>query len=554
MSLAPPSVGLARARSRRGPMRDSVALAATLLTGALGLACGAPAERGGEVGSRAERPLVLGYASELQTLNPLVSTDQNANDLIYSLVFTPIVAYDSAFRVRPSLASSWELTGEGVTFDLRDDLRWHDGEPVTAEDVKFTFDLAKNPEVASPLAAAYLANVASAEVLGSHRIHFTFTAPHAGPLEDFFWPPVPKHLLDGVPPAEIARHPFGRSPIGSGPYRFVRWDVGQALEFEGVEEFPAALGGSPRIRRVVYRIVPERTTRLAELLRGEIHVDGPLAPQDADRVRQAAGVELRSFPWRQFTYVGWNTRREPFRDRETRRALAMAIDRPGLLDAILRGQGRPASSVIPPWHPYDPGLAPIPYDPAAAAATLERLGWRDSDGDGVRDRDGTPLRFELLTRQGNPVLDELVQVIQAQLARVGVAVEPRLLEWQTVLGLHRARDFDAVLTNWVLDNFRVDPRPLFHSSQVAVEGSANRSSYANPVADSLMDLGARTTDDARAAAIWRRFAEIVAEDQPITLLFWNDELAGVSSALSSVRMDARGELVTLPAWKWRPAP
>ena len=160
------------------------------------------------------------------------------------------------------------------------------------------------------------------------------------------------------------------------------------------------------------------------------------------------------------------------------------------------------------------------------------------------------MEFTLLTVGASPVLADVAQIIQAQLARIGVDVEPQLLEWQTVLGRHRARDFDAVLTNWVLDNFRVDPRPLFHSSQAAREGSANRSSYANPTADSLMDLGVTAIDEQEARAIWTELVALLQTDQPITFLYWSEELAGVSNDLEDVRMDARGELVTLPRWRW----
>jgi len=512
------------------------------------LGCGDSAGRGRRGARVAERPLVLGYAGELQTLNPLVSTDQNANELIYSLLFTPLVRYDSAFHVRGWLARSWTLEPDGIEFELRDDVTWQDGVDVTAEDVAFTFDLAKNPAVASPLGPAYLSRVASAEVLGPHRIRFTFTEPHAEPLEDFFWPPVPRHLLEGGAPEDIARSRFGREPVGSGPYRLVSWDVGQGLEFEARRKFPAALGGPAGISHVSYRIIPEPSTRVAELRRGEIDVDGPISPRDAERLASDPDIEVVSFPWRQFTYIGWNTRREPFQEPAARRAFAMAIDRGQLLEAILRGQGRPASSVIPPWHPYAPRLAPLPYAPDSAVALLEALGWRDTDGDGVRERAGVPLRFELLASSRNPVLGDLVQVIQAQLARVGVDVRPRLLEWQTVLGMHRSREFDAVLTNWVLDNFRVDPRPLFHSSQVAVEGSANRSSYANPIADSLMDLGVETMDPVVAARVWQSFSEVLRQDQPMTILFWNDELVAMRREVRHPGLDARGELATLPRW------
>ncbi len=508
-------------------------------------ACG-----GGGAGEAGGRTLVLGYAEDLQTLNPVVSTDQNANDLMYPLLYTPLVTYDTAYRVRPWLARSWTLSDSDVVFELRSDVRWQDGKPVTAEDVKFTFDLAKNPATASPLAAAYLADVEGAEVLGPHRIRFRFSESHAQPLQDFVWPPVPKHVLEGVDPAHLANAPFGRHPVGSGPYRVVRWDAGQEILLQAVDSFPAALGGPAGIRRVSYRILPEATTRLQELLRGDLQVDGPLEPQEAPRLEGARHARLADFPWRQFTYIGWNTRDSLFRDPAVRRALTMAIDRNALLQATLYGHGRPAVGPIPPWHPYAPHLQPLPYDPDSARALLARAGWRDTDGDGILDRNGVPFRFRLLASQANATFPDLVQMIQAQLKKVGVDVQPELLEWQTVLSRHRARDFQAVLTNWVLDNFRVDPRPLFSTRAANTPGSANRSSYSNPVADSLMDVGTRTTDSAVARRTWAAFERILRRDQPFTFLFWNDELAGVSRDLEGVHMDARGELYTLPRWRW----
>lgn len=527
---------------RRAPGVGLV-LAALLLAGCGG---GETADGGAERG-----PLVVAYRADLQTLDPITSTDQNANDVIRSMVYTPLVGFDSAFEARPRLAESWTLTDTSVTFRLRDDVRWHDGEPVTAEDVKFTFDLAKEPEAASPLAAAYLGSVASATVLGPREVRFGFTAPHAQPLQDFFWPPVPKHVLEDVPPSELSRHPFGRDPVGNGPYRLASWEPGSSLRFTAVEGYPEALGGTPAIGEVVYRILPESTTRLRELMRGTVHVDGPLTPADAAEVRSAEGVRLEAFPWRLFSYIGWNGRDPRFSRPSVRRALTLALDRPELLEAALYGHGSVASGPVPPWHPYAPGLEPLPHDPDSSRALLEAAGWRDRDGDGVREKDGREMRFRLMTGQANPVHADLVQMIQAQLRDVGVAAEPLLLEWQTVLSRHRSREFQAVLTNWVLDNFRVDPRPLFHSSQVEVEGSANRSSYGSPVADSLMELGVRTTDPERAAQVWAEFSRVLQEDQPFTFLFWNEELAGVSGELEGVRMDARGELYGLPGWRWR---
>jgi peptide/nickel transport system substrate-binding protein len=145
----------------------------------------------------------------------------------------------------------------------------------------------------------------------------------------------------------------------------------------------------------------------------------------------------------------------------------------------------------------------------------------------------------------------MAQIVQAQLADIGVVAEPRMLEWQTVLAMHRSRDFDAVLTNWVLDNFRVDPRILFHSRYASMPNSANRSAYESAEADRLMDEGAGTTETESARRIWSAFAEVIQADQPLTFLFWQDELAGVSADIEGVRMDARGELVTITEWRRR---
>lgn len=529
-------------------MRSRSVLAAAGLLSAVGLLAAAC---GGERPVRPAAPLVLGYSVELQGLNPLLSTDQNANEIIDYLLFTTLVRYDEGYAVVPGLAESWTLTPGDVVFRLREDVTWHDGRPVTAEDVAFTFRRAKDPATASPLAAAYLSNVDGAEVLGPHEIRFTFTGPHSQPLEDFFWAPVPRHLLADVPAAKLARHPFNRAPVGNGPYRFVSWTVNRQLVFEANPDFSPSLGGPPAIRRIVYRIIPESTSLLAELLSGGIQVDGPLSPADAPKVERAEGVRLFRFPWRQFSYIGWNGRKLLFREPVVRRALTMAIDRATLLEGVLEGYGTPAVGMIPPWHRYAPAIQPLPYDPDSAAVLLAAAGWRDSDGDGVLDRDGRPFRFELLANQRSPVYGDMVQIIQAQLRRVGIEAVPRLLEWQTLLGLHRRREFDAVLTNWVLDNFRVDPRVLFHGTQAATPNSANRSSYSSPVADSLMDLGVRTMDDTEAARIWGEFSKVIQRDQPLTFLFWQDELAGVSRRLEGVRMDARGELVNVRDWRWR---
>src|SRR5690606_284876 len=173
-------------------------------------------------------------------------------------------------------------------------------------------------------------------------------------LEDFWWAPVPRHLLEGVAPADLRNAPFNRNPVGSGPYRFVEWRANDRLVLERNPDFPEALGGPPALDRLVFRVVPEPATLLTELLTGGLHVDIPVVPDQAARIEANPNLELFSFPSRTVYFIGWNTRREPFTDARVRRAMTLAIDRQEIITALLEGYGSPATSTIPPWSPLYP--------------------------------------------------------------------------------------------------------------------------------------------------------------------------------------------------------
>jgi peptide/nickel transport system substrate-binding protein len=522
---------------------------------ALAVACGA--ERPGADVASAEATAggtaIVAFNADMGRFNPLVNTDQNTNEVIDYMLFTPLLQYDASYEPRPYLAESWELEPAAVTFHLNPDVRWHDGAPVTAYDVEFTFRRAKDPQTASVLSSAYLELVESAEVIDSFTIRFTFTRPHARPLDGFWWAPVPKHLLEDVPPAQMGSAPFNRRPVGSGPFRFVGWEPGESLTLDRVSDFPESLGGPPFLDRVIFRFIGEPATLLSEALTGGIDVDGSLFPHQAEQVERTPGIRLLSYPSREYYYIGWNVRRPQLGDARVRRALTMAIDRQQLIDVLMYGYGQLATGTIAPWHPMFTPIEPLPFDPAAAGDTLAAAGWIDRDGDGVReDEAGRPLRFTLMTNHENPVRVDIAQVVQSRLARIGVDVDLRTLEWQTLLARHRGREFDAVVQSWVLDNFRVDPAALFHSSQADRPGSYNRSGLKDPEVDRLIDAATATTDPDTARRLWLEFSLALQEAQPFTFLMWLDELAGVADRIRGVEMDARGTLVTIADW-WIPA-
>jgi peptide/nickel transport system substrate-binding protein len=509
------------------------------------LACGGPSSR-----PALDATAVVGFNAAMQSFNPLVASDQNSIEVNYYMLFTPLIQYDSMFEPRPYLAASWDLEPEGVTFFLNRDVRWHDGKPVTAHDVLFTFQRAKDPQTASILSSAYLALVQSAEVVDSFTIRFDFVRPHARPLDGFWWPPVPEHVLSDVPPEEVLHAEFNRQPIGSGPFQFVAWESGESVRLERNPDFSESLGGPPRLERVVFRFISESATLLSEALTGGIDVDGSVYPHQAEDIQATPGVRLLHFPSREYYYIGWNTQSPLLSDPRVRRALTMAIDREQLIDALLFGYAQLAVGTIAPWHPMFAVLEPLPYDPDRAGRLLEEAGWRDRDGDGVReDANGQPLRFVLMTNHENPVRSDVAQVVQSQLTEVGVHVDVTLLEWQTLLSRHRGRDFEGVVQSWVLDNFRVDPAGLFHSSQAGRPGSYNRSSLRDGTVDRLIDEATSALDAEEGRRLWAEFSQALQEAQPFTFLMWLDELASVSDRLQGVRMDARGTLVSVADWQ-----
>ena len=538
------------------------ALRATTIFSALALlaACGGGGggDKGGNGGSGGGAgqggTAIVGILGNIQSFNPVTNTASTVQDIERYMLFTPLIQFDQKLQPQPYLAESWTMDGDtGVTMKLRRDVKWHDGKPLTAEDVKFTFDLAKNPKATSGLVGSvYLTQVKSATVVDPYTIRFAFTNPHAQSLEDFWWSPVPKHILGNVAPEQLTQHPFNQKPVGSGPFKLGDFRPNQSLALEANTAFPASMGGRPKLDRVVFRMIPEATTLVTELLNGTADVIGwTLLPDQAAQVKsqQGNGFRLSSFPSREFYYVGWNTGREPFTDANVRRALGMAINKQQMIQGLLRGFGQPAHGVIPPWSPMHTDLsAGDRFDPNAAKQILAQAGWRDTNGDGIVEKNGKPLRFTILTNSENRLRQDIAAFVQQQLKAVGADAQVRTIEFQTMLQQHKAREYDAVISGWVLDTFRVDPVPLFSCAEAQKKGSANRTGYCNPQVDQVMERGMRASDDAAAKQEWTRFSQLIQQDQPLTTLFWIDDMAGIGRRIQNVEMDPRSKLVSVTRW------
>jgi peptide/nickel transport system substrate-binding protein len=533
-------------------------LTAALVASALLMACSPGASRDAVIDDVAEADryggtAVVGIINDMPDVSPLTSTDHNAAQIQQFVLFMPLIAYDERFEPVPNLARSWELSPDSsfLTFHLRPDVYWHDGVQTTAHDVKFSYDLARNPETGFAN-AAFWTHYGDAEVVDSFTFRIAIR-PHADFLDPWrAFAPVPRHVLEGVSAAELRTHPFSTSlPVGNGPFRFLSRQPGQNWVFGANERHPEELGGRPYLDRIVYRVISEPTTLLTELLTGRIDYYIQPTPEQAVRVEQAAGVRLHSFDDRAYVILGWNSRRPIFSDPRVRRALTKAINRQEIVDGIVYGYGSVANSTVPPifWQ-YDPEAgADLGYDPEGARRLLAEAGWQDRNGDGVIENEqGQPFRFTTLTNHGNQERVDILAKVQSDLRRVGIQMEPQIQEWGTLLGRINdveRRDFDAVLVGWVTE-FRIDDTDLLHCD--ARDEPYQWVGYCNPEVDELLELLPTIVDREAARPLWHRYQRLVARDQPYTFLYFQQRRSGIAERLRGVSPDARGDWMGARDW------
>ncbi|HWV56077.1 MAG TPA: ABC transporter substrate-binding protein [Longimicrobiales bacterium] len=529
-------------------------LTAAVLLASFGCGRGAPAEFTDDV-PEAERyggTAVIASISDIPDVNPLTSTETLAAEVTQFILFLPVIQYDDDFRPIPGLARSWEVDADTtlLTFHLRDDVYWHDGVRTTAYDLKLAYDLARHPETGFPN-ASFWTHYGEGTVVDS----FTFQVelrPHAEFMDPWrTFTAVPRHILGEVPPSQLSQHPFSHhAPVGNGPFRFVSRVDGQSWTFEANPDFPEELGGRPYLDRLVYRVVPEPTTLLTELITGRIDFYPAIPPEQASRVLADPNLRLIHYPDRAFVLIGWNQRRPPFDDVRVRRALTMALDRGAIVDAVLYGYGALANATVPPffWQ-YDlEAGADLGYDPEAARALLAEAGWTPGPDGILRNAAGQPFQFTLSTNLGNQARADIAQIIEAQLRQVGIQVRIQILEWGTLLdriNTPTLRDFDAVLIGWRTE-FRIDDTDLFHCDRR--DQPFQWVGHCDPRLDSLLDTLPLIVDRDEALPLWREYQRLIAEQQPYTFIYFQERVHAAHNRLRNVRPDPRGDWYGVAKW------
>ena len=506
---------------------------------------------------------VVGSIGEIPNgMNSHISQDYNASQHQSFVNLMTLVQYDENLDPMPYLAESWDVSDDNteITFHIRDDVYWHDGELTDAYDVAYTFERAIDPETAFPNAAFwtyYDQGPDGVEVIDSFTVKFRMR-PHADFIDPWRATAImPEHLLGDVPATTLSQHPYGTvCPVGNGPFIFVEHRQDASWTFQANPAFPDGLGGRPYLDRYIYRSITEQTTLLTELLTGRLDVYLAPTPDQAQAIVDSDAVRLMRSVFRQYDFVGWNARRPQLADKRVRQALTRGTNRQEIVDALLQGYGTVANGSVPPFHwAHDPsvGREAMAYDQDAARALLDAAGWVDRDGDGVRENgDGDRLSISIKYNDGNGIRQGIAEIMQAQLAEIGVEVAPTVVEWGTLLSQisdPTFRDFDGVVMGWVVE-YKLDDTDLLHSRNFS--GTYAFSGTLRPDIDSLLDQLPLVVDRTDAKPLWKQYQELLVDEQPYTFFYFPDRLDGVSNRLRGVEMDSRGEWLNIKDW-WVPA-
>jgi peptide/nickel transport system substrate-binding protein len=463
---------------------------------------------------------------------------------------------DSGFV--PFLAESWRyLDPLTLEFTLHPEARWHDGTPVTAADVAFTFDVYRDTLIAS-IAAQRLTRITSVEARDERTVVFRFSETYPEQFFDavYHMRILPRHLLVDVPRTEIASHPMGREPVGNGPFRFVRWRAGESIELVADSTF---FLGRPGIRRVLWRFTADPGTALTQLVAGEADVLNYLGgPDNVRRVEDAPGLRVIEYPSAVYSYVAFNFR-DPndldaphplFADHDVRRALTMAVDREAIVRAVLGEYGVvPPGPVSPALWIWDDALHGLPFDSAEARRLLARRGWTDTDGDGVLDRQGRRFAFEFLVPISSAPRRQSAQIIQEQLRRIGVEVRITELDFNAFLDQAQSRHFDVAFGSYGGD---ISPASIAEVWGSGAVGSFNWGQYVSPAVDRMLVAAGNASSLADAQSRWHEAVRAIVEDAPAIWVYAPLTAAGVHTRFENVTIRPDQWASTL--WTWRVSP
>ncbi|MDX8403439.1 MAG: peptide-binding protein [Mariprofundaceae bacterium] len=463
--------------------------------------------------------LIDASIGDASNLIPMIAGDASSHAIAGQL-YLSLLKYDRNLDLAGQLAESWEVSADqlSITFRLRDNLTWTDGKPLTSADCAFTLSLIQNEHTQSAYKSDY-AKVVRFETPDRLTFRVFYSESYSPALSTWSSLAIlPKHVFEHE---DIMNTTLSRQPKATiGPYRLADWQAQQSITLLANRKY---YDGDVWIDERITRIIPDPATQFLELSAGNIDSMGltPIQYRRLFDTKSDLKKNYKRYKYLNFvyTYLGFNLTRKPFDDKRVRQALAFAIDRQELVDGVLLGLGETIAT------PYKPGtywvnekLKPRPYNVGKAKELLAKVGWKDSDGDGVLDKSGKPFKFTILTNNGNKQRADTATIIQHRLKAVGIKVDVRLVEWSAFIeNFINKRNFEAVLLGWSLSP-DPDQYSIWHSSQTGAR-QFNFLTYNNPKVDAALVDATRTFDKKERKKSYDIVQEEIYNDVPMIFLY-----------------------------------
>jgi len=467
------------------------------------------------------------------TLNPWSPNAFVESIFVNRVLFDGLTKPGKDLAPAPDLATSWDTSADGLawTFHLREGVKWSDGQPFTADDVAYNFnDIVLKKELGAQNAGNFSA-VNSVTVIDAKTVRFDLLRPFAALPSYLAYNAglVPKHVLSPGDPLKNTSFNKG-IPVSTGPFKVEKYNAGQNVTLVRNDNY---FGPKPYLDKVVFSVVPDPNTQIAQALSGDI---GLMLLDDkaaVDRVKSASNLVVAPRPLVQYYWLALNQTDERFTDVRVRQAFVDAIDRQAIINTVEHGYGSIANSAISPALKayYDPSLAShYPYDPAKAKALLAAAGWTPG-ADGVLVKDGKPFRFTMDVGQKGP-LEPVNALIQQDLKKIGVVADLNTMEWNSYIQKVVVRREYTASVNWWVYPSDPDVFPYYHSS--AAGKGFNIPGFKDPKLDDILVRGQATSDLEKRKAVYKELQTYMADNLPYLFLWYPQEVDVISSSLQGV--------------------
>jgi peptide/nickel transport system substrate-binding protein len=518
--------------------------------------------------------IVIGISADVQTFNPLFafSVDEGAIvELLYLSMFDYRWNEDRGeLDVYPMLAETWQWADDSssIKIFLRDDVFWTDGIQFTAKDVVFSFDVYSDPEVQSRLYGTFrnlyvdeenhIDVEKTSDIISPFEFKVNFPQNSVPNLDVISLPIIPVHIYGDIKREEIANSEHNFNPVSNGSYFLKKWDKNQAVTLSANKE--SFLYDDEQINELVFKVIPDYTSRILQLKKGDIDLVELVKAEDVEGIRKKNELNIVPIIGREYDYIGLNnidpaaysdgtiTPNKFFGNKNVRKAITYAINKQEILDEYLLGYGElaatPVSSIF--TKDFNKNVSPYVHNTAKAKELLALEGWKDIDQDGILEKGNDEFSFTIYYPAGNPLREFASMIVRNNLKAVGIDAKLEIVELGTLIDFLFEKEIDAWMMGWYVP-IPVELKPYWYSD---LENTLfNFASYRNEQIDSLLNLLQTKISVGKRTETIKAFQQIIHEDEPVTFLYWVPNICVYNNRITNFKITPLGTVAH--CWEWR---